>query len=102
MTGRATVAQLDRELQRQAAALHAELALTQQDLADSQEEVRILSADLAAVRLHLGAARRELQWLRRAGIDLNRAMDHPLLRAPRNAGRAVRAVLRRAKRLIRT
>lgn len=96
----ATADDLEQELRRQAGALHAALADTQdaltaegERLVASQDEVGRLEADLAAVRAHLADARRELQWLRRAGIDLNRLMEHPLVRAVRTLGRLARRPL---------
>ncbi|MCW3040964.1 MAG: hypothetical protein JWM31_2869, partial [Solirubrobacterales bacterium] len=91
MTDAPTVADLDRELQRQAAALQGALALAQEQAAAAEARARAAAAviedrdaELRAVREQLMLARRELQWLRRAGIDLNRVMDA----APARAGRA--------------
>lgn len=98
----ATVADLDEELRRQAASLHAAVAaeqdhsaalLAERDLA--RAELASARADLAAVRALLADARAELQWLRRARIDLNAVMDHVAVRALRAAARAARAVARR-------
>lgn len=105
----ATVAQLDRELAAQAAAAHAALAAeqeysatlaarlarTEKELAFAREDA---AAELAAVRDELGRTRAEVQWLRRAGIDLNAVMAHPAARAARATGRAARAVSRGAGR----
>lgn len=92
------VTALDLELRRQAAALHGELAATQERLGAAEHENARLQADLVVAREQCAAARRELQWLRRAHIDLNRVMDHPVLRAARAAGRLARATARLASR----
>ncbi|WP_354698694.1 hypothetical protein DSM112329_04385 [Paraconexibacter sp. AEG42_29] len=101
----ASATDLEQELRRQSAALHAALAATQdaltveqEQLATSRDEVRRLEADLVAVRAHLADARRELQWLRRAGVDLNALMEHRLIRAVRAAGRLARRPLSLVRR----
>ncbi|MCW3015183.1 MAG: hypothetical protein JWO02_2275, partial [Solirubrobacterales bacterium] len=90
MTDPASAADLDRELQRQTAALQGSVAAAQErafraETAEHQAHAVVADrdAELVAVREQLALARRELHWLRRAGIDLNRVMDHPALRAGR-------------------
>lgn len=102
MTPAATVEQLDRELSEHAAvaarALAAEQstsAALQTALKASDFRVEDLTSELAAVRLELERARAELQWLRRAGIDLNAMMEHPLARGARTVGRTARKAARR-------
>lgn len=91
-----TVEELERELIRHAAVAHASLAEEQERsaalaarLAATAAEVTALAADLEAVRAELGRTRSEVQWLRRAGIDLNAVMAHPVIAAARAIARVV-------------
>lgn len=97
-----TVEALDRELSEHAAVANAAIAVEQGRVAERDEQLEVaaheiesLTAELAVVREVLRQARAELQWLRRAGIDLNAVMERPVALAARRAGRAV-ARLRRS------
>ncbi len=94
MTDGPTVQELHEELHRQALAFNAALAEEQQGHGQALADLAARETDLKAVRELLGEARRELQWLRRAGIDLNAIMDSRAVQALRTVARVARNAVR--------
>lgn len=84
-----TVEELDRELIQHAAVAHAALTKEQDRSAALATRLAVAEGNLEAVRKELGRARAELQWLRRARIDLNAVMAHPVVAVARGVARAV-------------